>query len=100
MNRAGDRHDYFAVCEQTVALEITGNLAWIGELLLDLFVFRQRQYILTRADEGDDDRAFQRRLAQSLNQYAIGGAVETFEVVSDLRPACDRAIVARCKAEH
>ncbi len=100
MNRAGDRHHHFAIREQTIALQVAGNLAWIGELLLDLFVFWQSQYILTRANEGDDKRAFQRRLAQSLDQHAIGGAVEAFEVVGNLRPAGDGAIVTRLEAEH
>ena len=67
MNRTGDRYDDFAIGEQAIALEVLCDLAWIGELLLDLFVFWQSQYILARTDKGHDDRAFQGRLAEILN---------------------------------
>jgi hypothetical protein len=74
-------------------------LAWIGELLLDLFVFCERQYILTRTNESHDHWSFKSRLAQRLHEDAIRRAVESFELVCDLRPAGHRAIVTRREAE-
>jgi hypothetical protein len=100
VNRAGDCYHDFAIGEEPVALEILSDLARIGELLLDLFVFRESQYILTRADESHDHRSLQSRLAQRLDQNTIGCAVESFEVVCNLRPAGNGAIVAGGKYEN
>ena len=69
-------------------------------MLLDLFVFWQSQYILTRANECHDQRSLESRLAQRLNQHAIRCAIESFEVVCYLRPAGDGAIVTRRESEH
>jgi len=48
VNRTGNRYDNFAICNQLIALIVLRDFARIGELLLNLFVFRQRQYILSR----------------------------------------------------
>jgi hypothetical protein len=100
VDRAGDRYDDLAICEQTVALNLAGYLARIGELLLDLFVFWQSQYILTRANESYDHGPLQRRLAQGLDQNAIRCTVQALEVICDLRPTGDSPLVARREAEN
>jgi hypothetical protein len=100
VNRTGDRYYDFSIGEQPVALKVLGDLAWIGELLLDLFVFWESQYILKRANESHHQLSLQSRLAQRLYEDAIRCAVESFEVVCVLRPAGDRAIVARVEAEN
>jgi hypothetical protein len=48
-------------------LEVTGDRTRIGELTLDVFVFLERQYILSRADEGHDQRTFESRLTNRLH---------------------------------
>jgi hypothetical protein len=39
-------------------------------------------------------------LAQGLDQHAIRCAIESFELVCNLRPAGDGAVVARFESEH
>ena len=100
VNRTGDRYDNFAVCDQLIALNGLRDLARICELLLNLFVFGQSQYILSRADNRYDQWSLQRRLAQRLNYDTIGSTVQSFEVVSDLRPVCYGAIVSGRESEN
>jgi hypothetical protein len=95
VDRAGDRDDDLTVGEQSVALQSVRDFARIRELLLDVFVFFERQYILSRTDESDDQRPFQSGLAQRFDGDPIRGAVESSEVVGDLRPVGYRSIVAR-----
>jgi hypothetical protein len=86
VNRTRDRDDHLAVGDETIALQLVGDETWISELALNVFVFLQCQYILSRTDESHDHWPLERRLAQRLDQNAIRRLVEPREVVCDLRP--------------
>src|SRR5690349_3728127 len=100
MNRARDRNYDFAGGDETITVELLRHEPRVCESTLDVFVFLQRQYILSRADDSDDERPFQRRLAQRLDQHTIRSAVEPFEVIRNLRPVGNRAIVTGCETQH
>jgi hypothetical protein len=84
VNRTGNRYYNFAIGDQLIALSVLRDPARIGEVLLNLFVFRQSQYILSRADNRYDQWSLQSRLAQRLNYDTIGSTVQPFEVVGYL----------------
>ena len=100
MNRAGYGNDRFAFTNQLIAFSIARHLARISQARLNCFILFQIADILRRADEGGDHRAAERRLADCLHRNAIAGLREQREVVRDLFPISDGAIVTGQKTQN
>jgi hypothetical protein len=66
---------------------------------LNFLVLREIAYILRRADEGDEEGAAERGLAERLDDDARAGLIERGEVGRDLSPVGDTAVVAGREAE-
>src|SRR5262245_49608505 len=100
MDRARDDDYGLSIMNQLIPLSIAGNFAWIGQTSLDGFILFQASDILGRADKDRDHSATQCRCAYGLDLNAIARLVQTCEVIGDLFPVGDGAILARVEAQH
>ncbi len=98
---AGDDDDRLAFAHQTVALGLVPDEPRVGEAALDFAILVEFAYILWRADESREERAAERRRADGLDADAPARARRgASEVVGDLLPVGDLAVVAGREAEH
>src|ERR1044072_3024573 len=100
VNRAGDYDDSLSFAHETVALRFVSDQARVCEAALDVAVSVEFAYILSGAYEGREERASLSRSAELLDAHAHARAVEALEVVRDLSPVGDLAVVAGSEAEH
>src|SRR6185436_20553040 len=75
------------------------ELTRIRELVLNLPELFQAREICGRADRRHHERLAPRRVAQRLENYAIGSGVKLLEVIDYLIPRSEFAVLARRKAQ-
>src|SRR5918992_4448087 len=103
MDRTRDHNNCFAFIGQggaEVYLAITRVEPGIGEAPLNPFILFKIADILRRADEGDEHCATESGFADGLQLNAVACAVQPREVIADLFPVRDGAIVAGIETEN
>ena len=77
-----------------------GNLARVRQPGLNCFVLLEASYILGRADKGNNHFPAQRGCADRLDRNPIACFVEASEIVANLLPVDNRAVVAGIETKN
>src|SRR6185503_15282474 len=101
MNPTGDHHDRLAFGDKLLSFGVVAfEGSRVSELALNLFeAFKVRQ-IRGRRDDREHEWPAQRCFAEFLKLDSIARSLETFEVIEDLRPRRELAIVSRSEPDH
>ena len=100
MDAAGDQDYYLPVSDQRVSLVAVPDAARIGKPCLDVAVEVQPIQIGGRRYDRQQYRIALGGYTDLGRLDTVGGVAEQVEVLGDLRPACEPAIVAHAKSQE